>query len=427
LNHAAEHASPPTPGQAAAMRFILLVVLIDMLAVGIIVPVLPALVGQFTADPSEQARWYGVVAVTYALSQFLAAPLLGALSDRYGRRPLLLLGFSGIAINLFTTALASAIWMLVASRVIGGAMQANAAVANAYVADITPPADRARRFGMLGAMFGIGFILGPVLGGVLGGIDLRLPFFVAGGLALANLAYGWFVLPESLPPSQRRPVDWRRINPISSFKQLVALKGVGLLVGVLAFAGLAQFSLYTVWVLYGSLRFGWGPTENGWSLFAVGVVSAVVQGALLGRLLKRFTAQRLAVAGLVSSSLAFVGWGLATQPWMVYAVIAANVLGAAVAASLQGLVSAAADARTQGQTLGAVSSLNSLAAVVAPAIAAPLMATVSHLPRTDWRIGAPMFFCAALQTLALMLALVHFHRQARKPAVAPSNPLSAPH
>jgi MFS transporter, DHA1 family, tetracycline resistance protein len=407
------------------MRFILLVVLIDMLAVGIIVPVLPAIVGQFTADPSEQARWYGVVAVTYALAQFVAAPVLGALSDRYGRRPLLLLGFCGIAINFFTTALASAIWMLVASRIIGGAMQANAAVANAYVADITPPAERARRFGMLGAMFGIGFILGPVLGGVLGGIDLRLPFFVAGGLALANLAYGWFVLPESLPPAQRRPLDWRRVNPISSFKQLVALKGVGLLVGVLAFAGLAQFSLYTVWVLYGSLRFGWGPTENGWSLFAVGLVSAVVQGALLGRLLKRFTAQRLAVAGLVSSSLAFVFWGLATEPWMMYAVIAANVLGAAVSASLQGLVSAAADEHTQGQTLGAVSSLNSLAAVVAPIFAAPLMATVSHLPRTDWRIGAPMFFCAALQALALVLALVHFRRQARKPALAPSNPLSA--
>lgn len=409
------------------MRFILLVVLIDMLAVGIIVPVLPAIVGQFTADPSEQARWYGVVAVSYALAQFLAAPVLGALSDRYGRRPLLLLGFCGIAINFFTTALASAIWMLVASRIIGGAMQANAAVANAYVADITPPAERARRFGMLGAMFGIGFILGPVLGGVLGGIDLRLPFFVAGGLALANLAYGWFVLPESLPPEQRRALDWRRLNPISSFKQLVALKGVGLLVGVLAFAGMAQFSLYTVWVLYGSLRFGWGPTENGWSLFAVGMVSAVVQGALLGRLLKRFTLQRLAVAGLVSSSLAFLFWGLATEPWMMYAVIAANVLGAAVSASLQGLVSAAADERTQGQTLGAVSSLNSLMAVIAPAFAAPLMATVSHLPRTDWRIGAPMFFCAVLQTLALVLALVHFRRQARKPAVASSQPLSAPH
>ena len=409
------------------MRFVMLVVLIDMLAVGIIVPVLPAIVGQFTADPAEQARWYGVVAVSYALAQFVAAPVLGALSDRFGRRPVLLLGFCGIAINFFTTALASAIWMLVASRIVGGAMQANAAVANAYVADITPPAERAKRFGMLGAMFGIGFILGPVLGGVLGGIDLRLPFFVAGGLALLNLAYGYFVLPESLPVAQRRPFAWARANPLSSLKQLAALKGVGLLVGVLAFAGLAQFSLYTVWVLYGSFRFGWGPTENGWSLFAVGLVSALVQGVLLGRLLKRFTAQRLAVAGLVSSTLAFTAWGLATEPWMMYAVIFANVLGAAVAASLQGLVSAAADERTQGQTMGAVSSLNSLMAVVAPVFAAPLMATVSHLPTTDWRVGAPMFFCAVLQASALLLAAVHFRRQARRSAAVSPQPLSAPH
>ena len=228
------------------MRFVMLVVLIDMLAFGIIVPVLPAIVGQFTTDPGDQARWYGVIAVSYALAQFVAAPVLGALSDRFGRRPVLLLGFCGIAINFFTTALASAIWMLVASRVVGGAMQANAAVANAYVADITPPAERAKRFGMLGAMFGIGFILGPVLGGLLGGIDLRLPFFVAGGLALANLAYGYFVLPESLPLAQRQPFAWARANPWVSLKQLAALKGVGLLVGVLAFAGLAQFSLYTV-------------------------------------------------------------------------------------------------------------------------------------------------------------------------------------
>ncbi len=407
------------------MRFIMLVVLIDMLAVGIIVPVLPALVGRFTSDPGDQARWYGVIAVSYAVSQFVSAPLLGALSDRYGRRPLLLLGFCGLALNFFATALASALWMLVASRIVGGAMQANAAVANAYVADITAPQDRAKRFGMLGAMFGLGFILGPVLGGVLGGIDLHLPFFAAGVLTLLNLVYGYFALPESLGPERRRSLDWRRANPLTSLRDLVALKGVGLLVGVLAFAGLAQFSLYTVWVLYGSFRFGWGPTENGWSLAAVGIVSALVQGVLLGRLLKQFGAQQLAVIGLVSSTLAFTAWGLVTEGWMMFVVIAFNVLGSAVAASLQGLVSSAADEKTQGQTLGAVSSLSSLMAVVAPALAAPLMATVSHLPSTDWRTGAPMFFCAALQAAALLLATVHFRRMARRKATLSNIPVSA--
>jgi DHA1 family tetracycline resistance protein-like MFS transporter len=256
-----------------------------------------------------------------------------------------------------------------------------------------------------------------VLGGLLGGIDIRLPFFFAGGLALLNLAYGYFVLPESLGTDRRHAVDWKRANPLTAFRQLAALKGVGLLVGVLAMAALAQFSLYTVWVLYGQFRFGWGPSESGWSLFAVGMVSAVVQGGLLGRLLRHFTAQRLAMLGLASSTLAFALWGLATEGWMMYAIICGNLLGSAVAASLQGLVSGAADEKTQGRTMGAVSSLNSLAAVVAPVFAAPLLASVSHLPAQDWRLGLPMFFCAALQGSALLLAVLHFRR---RPTEAPA-------
>ena len=426
---------PPSPiaaGRPAAMRFIMLVVLIDMLAVGLIVPVLPALVGQFTADPADQTYWFGWVTFSYALATFISAPLLGALSDRFGRRPVLLLGFCGLALNFFATALATTAWMLVASRLVGGAMQANAAVANAYVADITPPEQRAKRFGLLGAMFGIGFILGPVLGGLLGGINLQLPFYVAGGLALLNLAYGYFVLPESLAAGHRREVDWSRANPLSSLQQLARLKGVGLLVGVVACAGLAQFTLYTTWVLYATFKFGWGPTENGWSLFAVGIMSALVQGVLLGRLLKRFSAQRIAVWGLVSSTTAFALWGWVPEGWMMYAVIFANVLGPAVAASLQSLVSRAADERNQGKTLGAMGSLSSLMAVIAPAFGAPLLGLVSHFPKGDWRIGAPMYFCAALQACALLLAVLHFRREARlrplplsadaAPAPAPSAP-----
>ena len=412
-------------GKPAAMRFIMIAVLIDMLAVGLIVPVLPALVGKFTSSPSEQTYWYGIVAGSYAIASFIGAPLLGALSDRYGRRPILLLGFCGLGINFFTTALATAAWMLVASRLVGGLMQANAAVANAYVADITPPEQRARRFGMLGAMFGIGFILGPVLGGLLGGINLQLPFFVAGGLALVNLAYGYLVLPESLPAASRRVVDWRRANPLSSLKQLAELKGVGLLVGVLACASLAQFTLYTTWVLYTTFKFGWGPTENGWSLFAVGIVSAVVQGVLLGRILKRVTPQRLAVLGLVSSTAAFVGFGLVTQGWMMYVVILSNVLGNTVGAAMQSLVSGAASGKEQGQTMGSISGLNSLMAVVAPVIAAPLLATVSHLPAGDWRIGAPMYFCAALQALALALAVMHFRSSPRAPLASSTTTTTA--
>jgi DHA1 family tetracycline resistance protein-like MFS transporter len=418
LNSAA--GAPPRP---AAMRFIMLTVLIDMVSVGLIIPVLPALVGTFTGSQADQAFWYGTVTFAFGIANFFGSPILGALSDRYGRRPVLLLGFCGLALNFFATALSTALWMLIAVRLVGGAMQANAAVANAYVADITPPADRARRFGLLGAMFGLGFILGPVMGGLLGHIDLRLPFFVAGALALTNLLYGYFVLPESLPADRRRAFDWKRANPVASLRALSRLKGVGLLFGVVACSGLAQFVLYSAWVLYTTFKFGWGLRENGWSLAAVGVMSVVVQGALLGRLLKRFSPQRLALVGLVSSTLAYLLWGAATQGWMMYAVIVVNLLGFTVTASIQSIISSAAGATAQGQTMGAVSSLNSLMAVVAPVLGAPLLGMVSHLPRGDWRIGAPFYLCAALQLAGLVLAFLHFRGQRRaRHGAAPAGP-----
>jgi DHA1 family tetracycline resistance protein-like MFS transporter len=412
------------PRREAAMPFILVAVLIDMVSIGLIIPVLPPLVGTFTGSQADQAFWFGAVMFAFGIANFFGSPVLGALSDRYGRRPVLLIGFCGLAVSFFVTALATHLWMLIAVRLVSGAMQANVAVANAYVADITAPEDRARRFGLLGAMFGLGFILGPVMGGLLGALDLHLPFYVAGSLALLNWLYGFFVLPESLPAERRRAVDWSRANPISSLKALTRLKGVGLLVVVIGISGLAQFILHTTWVLYTQFKFGWGPSENGWSLFAVGVMSALVQGLLLGRLLKHFSAQRLAVMGLVSSTVCFALWGAATEGWMMYAVIFANVLGFAAAASIQSIVSNAADHRTQGQTMGAVASLNSAMAVLAPVVGAPLLGAVSDLPAGDWRIGAPYYFCAALQLTATLLALRHFRTQREHRLRAATTPSS---
>ena len=407
--------------RTAAMPFIMITVLIDMVSIGLMVPVLPALVGTFTTSQTEQAWWYGAVTFAFSFANFLTSPLLGALSDRHGRRPVLLLGFCALAISFFVTALATQLWMLIAVRLLSGAMQSNVSVANAYVADITPPADRAKRFGLLGAMFGLGFILGPVMGGLLGAIDLRLPFLAAGCLALVNLLYGWFVLPESLPAERRRPVDWKSaLNPLKSFAQLGQLHGVGILVAVIACTALAQFILYTSWVLYTTFKFGWGPLQNGWSLFTVGVVSTVVQGFLLGRLLKRFSPQRLALWGLVSSTLAYVGYGAVGEGWMMFVVIVANVLGFAVAASIQSIISSAADPTTQGRTMGAVSGLQSLMAVLAPVLSAPLLGIVSHLPQGDWRIGTPFYFCALLQAAALGLAWMHFNKAGvSSPATSP--------
>ena len=336
-----------------AMVFILLTVLIDMMAIGLIVPVLPLLVGTFTRSTTEQTFWFGAVALSFGLANFFASPVLGALSDKYGRRPVLLLGFSGLALSFIVTGLATALWMLIVVRLFSGAMQANAAVANAYVADITAPEDRARRFGLIGAMFGLGFTLGPVLGGLLGSIDLHLPFFVAGGLAVLNWLYGFFVLPESLPPSRRRPLDWRRTNPFAALKGLGRLQGVESLVVVIGLAALAQFTLHNSFVLYTTFKFGWGPAQNGWALFAVGLMSVLVQGFLLKHLLHRFSARTLAVSGLAASTLTYFAFGAATQGWMMFVIIVVgNMLGGGASAVIQGQVSNAADSHSQGQTMG---------------------------------------------------------------------------
>ncbi|NSL55055.1 MFS transporter [Uliginosibacterium sp. IMCC34675] len=430
MNHPAPAPEQQSKGRSAGIGFIMITVLIDMISIGLIIPVLPALVGSFTRNPVEQAWWYGAVAFAFGFANFIGSPLLGALSDRYGRRPVLLLGFCGLALNFFATALATSLWMLVAVRLVGGAMQANAAVANAYVADITPPEQRARRFGMLGAMFGMGFILGPVMGGILGAINLHLPFFAAGSLAILNWLYGYFVLPESLPLERRKPIQWRTaVNPVASLRKLNQLKGVGPLVAVIALASLAQFILHTSWVLSNSFRFGWGPGENGWSLFAVGVMSVIVQGFLLKHFLRWFGARKLAAIGLASGAVAYFLWGMATQGWMMYAVIGCNVLAFGAMAAVQSLISNSAEAHNQGQTMGAVSSLNSLMAVLAPMLGAPLLATVSHLPPHDWRVGAPFFFCAALQAAAAVLAMrylmTHKATLAAAAAAASSVPDSA--
>lgn len=401
----------------ASMGFIFATVLIDMISIGLIIPVLPAIAGSFSASQAEHAWAYLWVAGAFGLANFIGSPILGALSDQYGRRPVLLLGFSGLALSFFVTAAATALWMLVAIRLVSGAMQANISVANAYVADITPPADRAKRFGQLGAAFGVGFILGPATGGMLGAIDLRLPFWVAGGLALVNLAYGYFVLPESLVPEKRRSFDWRTANPLSSLKKLTELKGMGVLVVVIGLSALAQFILHSSWVLFTTFKFGWGPKENGLSLFAVGFMSVLVQGFLLPRMLKRFSTPRLVVLSLVSSSLTYLGWALVPEAWMLIVLIGLNVFGYAASAAIQSIVSNSVDATRQGATMGAVAGLNSLMAVLGPLIGPGLLTGVAELPRGDWRIGAPFLLCAALQALALYFALVYQRRHPSQAAL----------
>ena len=406
--------------RAAAMSFIMITVLIDMVSIGLIIPVLPLVVGTFTSSPAEQTWWFGVVTISFGIANFFGSPVLGALSDAHGRRPVLLLGFCGLALSFIVTGLATALWMLIAVRLFSGAMQANVAVANAYVADITPPEDRARRFGMLGAMFGIGFILGPVMGGLLGAVDVHLPFFAAGALSVLNLLYGWFVLPESLPPERRQPFSWRRVHPFAALSGLARLEGVGPLVAVIGLASLAQFTLHTSWVLYTHFRFGWGPAQVGWSLFTVGAISAVVQGLLLKHMLKRMPIRVLASVGLAASAITYLGFGLATEGWMMYvAIVFGGIIGGGAQAAISSLIANAAKAHQQGSTMGSLASLNSLMAVLAPMVATPLLGMVSHLQPRDWQMGLPFFFCAALQAIGALIAIRYF-RQREQLAAAPA-------
>lgn len=393
-----------------ALAFILATVLLDVLGIGLVIPVLPRLVGELAGSRDAQTLWYGALVISYGAMQFLCAPLLGALSDKVGRRPVLLSGIAGLAVMFLVPALTDSLWVLLASRLVGGAFAANLAVAQAYIADVTPAEKRAAAFGKLGAMFGIAFMLGPALGGVLGEISLRLPFFVAAALSALNFAYGWLVLPESLPRTQRQPFAFARANPFASLAALARLKGVGALIVVIALATLGQFLLHTTWALYTEFRYGWTPFNIGVSLFAVGVVQVLMQGVALPHLLRRLGDRRLALLGLASAMFAYLGYGLASAGWVAMIIIGCNLFACLAGPALQGMVSREVDPAEQGRAMGALASIGSLTAVAAPLIGTPLLATVSHLPHDDWRIGAPYFVCAVLLAAALGVAARHFAR-----------------
>jgi MFS transporter, DHA1 family, tetracycline resistance protein len=395
-------------GRRPAVAFVMITLLMDVIGIGLIVPVLPLLVGEFTPGRDSQAYWYGAIVLTYGATQFLCAPLLGALSDRFGRRPLLLLGIAGLGATFLLTALARALWLIVAARVLGGGLSANFAVAQAYVADITPPEQRTQSLGRLGAMFGIGFVLGPILGGLLGSIDLRLPLFGAAGLCALNWLYGLLVLPESLPAQQRRPLSHARINPLAALAGVTRLRGVGALVVAFALTVLPQWMLQTIWVLFTNFRFGWGPRESGLSLFVVGLVAMTSQGLLLGPLIRALGERGLIVAAMLSGTLAYAGYGLAPQGWMLFVIIPCNFLAFTSIVTMQGIVSKAAGPEEQGRVMGTLSSLSSLMGVIAPVVGTAVLGQVTFLPASDWRVGAPFFVASSLQAFAFLIAWRHF-------------------
>ncbi len=413
--------NPAHAGRKSNLNFVLVCVFIDMLGIGLAAPVLPLLIGDFVKTPDEQAHWYGVLMAVFGLLQFICMPLLGALSDRIGRKPVLLLSSAGVGLNFLVTAWAPSLGWLFLGRFIGGASSASMSVASAYASDVSTPENRAKSFGKIGAAFGVGFICGPMLGGVLGNIDYHLPFYVGAALCACNVAFGYFFVNESLALDKRAKFSLARANPLSSLARLFARRDIGGLIVVFALATFAQLLSQTSWVLYMHFRFGWGPKENGVALFCVGLVASVVQAGLLSRLIKWHGEVKLSLIGMLSGALALASYGLATSGWMIYVLILANFYAYAAAPAMQAIGSKATDPREQGALMGSMQSLSSLSLVIAPLVSTQMIALVSHLPASDWRTGAPFFLAASFQFCAWLLAWRYFSRHGVPKFVAKPN------
>ena len=423
-------------GRQAAVAFILVTLFIDILGIGIVIPVLPDLVRQLVGDDSPvQAEslvseasstateidskenfaragvYVGVIGSVYALMQFLFAPILGALSDRFGRRPVLLISLFGLGVDFVIQGLAPNIWWLFAGRLIAGIFGANFSTANAYIADVSTDDNRARNFGFVGMMFGLGFTLGPAIGGILGNYSLRLPFFVAAALALINCCYGYFVLPESLPPEKRSRFRVKEMHPFATLAKMRAYPIVWGLAMVLVCKSLAQRGLENVWVLYAGYRYGWDTFTNGLILGLVGVSAIVVQGGLVRPTIRRFGERKTVIGGTIISAIAFLGYGTAYEGWMVPWIIVFGAIGGLAGPALQSLIAGAVDESEQGTIQGGLVSLTSLTNVFAPVLFNTLLfsyfisdAAPIHLP------GAPFLVGSMLITLSIFVALGVFRR-----------------
>jgi len=379
---------------------------LDALGFGLIVPIVPLLVEQLSGSTvSNASLWVGVSLACFAIMQFAGAPVLGGLSDRFGRRPVLLLSLAGIGVNYLLLAWAPSLAWLILGRCIAGATAANASTATAYIADITPPSGRAARFGLVGASFGLGFVIGPALGGLLGSYGLRLPFLVAGALAGLNVLYGLFVLPESLPVHLRRPFDWRRANPFGSLLGLAGNRDLARLAISYGCTWFALGALQTSFVLANQIRFGWHTQQNGLALALAGLGSAVVQGLLVRKIIPALGEWRAAVTGSAITVVAYLLIAFAPFGWVVLLGVVAQALGAFTNPAVQGMVSASVGPDRQGETQGALASVQGLVAIVSPLVAGTVFAQFAGpdawvtLPGAPFVVSA-LAYCVGIWAIA---------------------------
>jgi DHA1 family tetracycline resistance protein-like MFS transporter len=350
--------------------------------------------------------------------QFIASPVLGSLSDRFGRRKVILLALAGTAIDYVIMGLAPNMKWMFAARVISGVTAGALATCNAYIADVTPPEKRAQGYGLVGAAFGLGFVIGPAIGGVLGQVNIRLPFFVAAGCVGANWLYGAFVLPESLPPENRRAFSWGRANPVGSLLALRRFRGVVDLAWMYFIFMLGNSLLQGIWVLYMQERYNWSTLDVGLSLAFIGVMAVVVQGGLVRKIIARTGERRGLMIGLIITTLAMAGYGSATQGWMIYAIVALGAWGGIAGPSAQALITRHVPANEQGAVQGSISGLTSLSAIFGPLIAAESFAACIR-DDARWHIpGIAFYEAACLMLVAIALALRSFKLDDRIGAAA---------
>jgi DHA1 family tetracycline resistance protein-like MFS transporter len=393
-----------------AVTFILITTVLDSMGIGLIMPVMPDLIREIDGgDLGQAALWGGILATIFAVMQFLFGPTIGSLSDRFGRRPILLISLVIMAFDYVLMAVAGTMWLLTIGRIIGGITAATQSTAAAYMADISKPEEKAANFGLIGAAFGVGFVLGPLIGGVLAEYGTRAPFWAAACLAAANAIFGYFVLPETVTDRIRRPFSIRRANPLGAFKHIGQLPGLKRLMMIIFVYAIAFFVYPGVWAYFGALQFGWGPGMIGLSLGIFGIGIAVVQGLLMKPILRLLGERNAVIAGLSVDVVAFVALGFVTNGWIALALTPLTALGSVAGPALQGIMSRTAADDQQGELQGTLASITAVATIAAPLIMTQTFFYFTHAGAPFYLPGAP-FLLAAVLTLGCITIFVSSDR-----------------
>ena len=394
------------PRPKLALTFILITVMIDSIGIGLILPVMPDLIEELTGGTlADAAVWGGLLTFAFALMQFLFGPFVGALSDRFGRRPVLLATLGIMALDYLVMALAAYLWLLMIGRIVAGFTASTQSTATAFIADISNPEEKAARFGLIGAAFGIGFVLGPLIGGLLAEFGTRAPFYAAAVIAGANTVFGYFVLPETVNDRIRRPFEWRRANPLGALMQLNKLPGIGKMVLIFLLYQVAFWVYPSVWAYFTQARFGWGPGMIGVSLASFGIAMAVVQGGLIRIILRYLGDRGTVIYGLVFNGFAFLALATVTSGPLALILTPLTAFGAVVTPALQGVMSRRDPDDAQGELQGVLTSANALAMIISPVLMTQVFAAATREGGDLFLPGAPFLVSMSLMIVCLAIVL----------------------